>query len=173
MDRNQMQYAFLKLTLGVLVGTTWLFVGFLFESRPERSSSSPVEKALTSLVRLPASLPAELHENVFNTAARPMEPIRMDVVELSCWDQGDGPVKNVSSRWIRLTGRPCQAGVMDADRVTVRNLANGYQATIFSSRGQGLTTDFIPLQKGHNEILIRFEQGAGVALESQFTFQRQ
>lgn len=165
-----MQFALLKIAVAALGGMTWLFTGFLFESRPHHQA--PVENALTSLVRLPASLPAELHENVFSSHARPMEPIRMDVVELPCWDRGDVTVQNVNSRWVRLTGKSCQSDG-GAEQVTVRNLANGYEATIFASHGPSLTTDFIPLQKGANEIVIRIDQGVGVALESQFTFQRE
>jgi hypothetical protein len=171
MNRQQMHLALLKMTLVLLLGSTWIFVGFLFESQPERPTRT-IENALTSLVRLPASLPAGIQENVFSGKPRPPELPRMDVLELACWDRGERPARDTNSRWVRLKGGPCDSG-KNTDQVTVRNMTNGYLATVFTHRGPDWTTDFIPLQAGPNEIRIRFEQGAGVTLESQFTLRRE
>lgn len=166
MDRLQMQAALLKITLVVLVGTSWLFVGFLFDSRPEVKTMD----ALTTLVRLPASLPSSLPENVFS-ASRPVDPIRMDVFELPCWDKTSSQPQSVSSRWIRLRGIPCEADKNTA-KIFVKNLSNGYEATVFSSKGDALTTDFIPLQEGKNQIEIKVEGAPGAIVENRFEFNR-
>ena len=123
---------------------------------------------LTALVRLPASLPSSLPEF---SSSRVMEPIRMDVVELPCWDKASGQAQSVSSRWIRLRGQSCQMS-SGSDTVTVKNLSNGYTATVFSAAGHSLTTDFIPLQPGTNQIAIRIEGSPGAIVENQFSFER-
>lgn len=151
------------------MGTSWVFISFLFATRPD----APVIDPLTSLVRLPASLPSELPHNVFGGETRITEPIRMDTLEMRCWDLRDAPERRVRSRWVRLSGRPC-LGKRDAEKISVRNLANGHTATVFSAMSsENLTTDYIPLQPGQNEILIRMQESPGVALEYKFILQRE
>ncbi|MGE0526968.1 MAG: hypothetical protein AB7G93_04085 [Bdellovibrionales bacterium] len=166
MDRHQVRYTLLKLTGLVLIATTWVFWSFVYGTRPE----TPDADALTTLVRLPASLPG-----VFTPEVKSVGPIRMDVHKLGCWDQAGSQLIDVSARWVRLTGKTCDSGTR-AETVTVRNLSNGYVATVFAAAPGELTTDFIPLQVGRNEILVRIEQGADkdsdVSLENLFTFVR-
>jgi hypothetical protein len=172
MNRNQVRLALLKISLVVLAGSTWIFSSFIFATRPEESEPD----ALTALVRLPASLPAQLPgalPGVFAPAVKVNEPIEMDTVKVACWDSNDEAEQETSARWIRLTGRPCQAAI-GADAVTVRNLTNGYVATVFPTQpANALTTDFIPLQEGQNHILIRYAQERGAAVEQQLTFNRE
>lgn len=168
MDRSQVQFAVLKITLAVLAGTTWLFTSFVFSTKP---SAAP-ESALTSIVRLPASIPSGIQENFFASSGRQTEPVRMDVVDVSCWDGLSPEEQPVKSRWVRLTGRSCLGGTR-AEQIQVKNLSNGFEATIFPSGPQALTTDFIPLQEGKNEILIRFESEAGAAVENRMLFSRE
>ena len=180
MDLHQIRYALLKLTLFLMLGTTWVFSSFIFATRPDDSATD----SFSSLVRLPASLPSQLPAiaeisrlnqtlpGVFLPAPKLNEPIEMNTVKVGCWDGKDRSVKSTSARWIRLTGKTCQ-GHHDADQVVVRNLTNGYTATVFPNHASGLSTDFIPLQAGRNEIWVRFNQGPGLTVESQFTFQRE
>ena len=173
MGRNQMRAALLKVSIMVLMGSSWVFCSFIFSTRPEEVDSD----ALTSLVRLPASLPAQLPEGLPGVFAGPLrvnEPIEMEIVKLNCWDTSDESEVETSARWIRLVGKSCRAKVAaDADAVVVRNLTNGYVATVFPTQTLGMTTDFIPLQAGKNDILIRLNQGPGVTIESQFSFNRE
>lgn len=163
MDRNQVRYALLKITALVLLGTTWVFWSFVYATRPEQASNA---NPLEALIRLPASLPA-----VVQPSTKVLPPIDMRVMTVSCWDMKDAAPHVTDARWVRLTGKACQmAG--GSDNVTVRNLSNGYTSTVFDSAG-ALTTDFIPLQIGKNDILIRIESAPGVAVESQFIFSRQ
>ena len=143
----------------LLAFTTWVFCGYVFSTRPEQSQSD----TLSNLVRLPASLPAHL------SVERPkQEPIRMDVVNIPCWDKSEPEPHVTDARWVRLTGQVCQ----NAGEVSVRNLSNGYSGTVFSSK-TSMMSDYIPLDKGDNEIMVRFQESPGVISESQFTFKRQ
>lgn len=166
MDRYQVRYALLKITLLALAGTTWVFWSFIFSMRPEDSQAD----ALSSLVRLPASIPGQI--SGMAPPAKVADPIEMDVVKLPCWDRAEEPARDISARWVRLTGKVCQnAG--EAESISVRNLTNGFSATVFTTLDKGMTTDFIPLQVGPNAIQIRFDQGQGVAKESQFSLVRE
>ena len=179
MDRHQVRFALLKIFLVVLAGTSWLFSSFIMNTRPEES-----EDALSSLVRLPASLPAQIpgisvipgiEQNLPGLVApqvKTMPPIEMNVVKVACWDNSRDSHNKTSARWIRLTGKACQT-TSPLEGVSVRNVTNGYVATVFPTAMRGMTTDFIPLQSGRNEIRIRFDQGDGATLESQVSFLRE
>jgi len=172
MDKSQARRALLKISLLVLGISTWIFTSFLLSTRPEESAApSP----LNALVRLPASLPRQLPAQlpgVFVSAPKLVEPIEMSVVNIPCWDSGKSDVSRTDAKWVRLTGHPCQSK-LGVETVTVRNLTTGYVATVFATQGAGLTTDFIPLKDGSNEILIRLEQGPGAALESRLSFHKE
>lgn len=164
MDRNQVRYALLKVTVVVLALTAWVFWGFLYNTRPEEVADV---NALETLIRLPASLPAKLAPST-----KTLQPIKMDIFKIACWDVQGGAeeVRATDARWIRLTGRPCQN--QNRESVSVRNISNGYAATVFTAGAKDMTTDFIPLQMGKNDILIRFESEPGSVLESQFAINR-
>ena len=148
------------------MGTTWVFWSFIFATRPVEVGVGA--DTLSSLVRLPASLPAQLAAD-----HRPvLEPVKMEVMALSCWDRQEAALNATSARWLRLTGRACQMSA-DADSIMVQNLSNGYVATVFAGRDQSLTTDFIPLQIGKNDIQIRMNSAPGVHIDSHFTLVRQ
>ena len=180
MDCHQARFAFLKVSVITLLVCTWVSASFMFATRPEESD----ETTLSSLVRLPASLPAQipvlatlplLQQNLPGVAFAPPKvapTIAMDVVKVGCWDAGTVEERDSAARWIRLVGKACHAG-SDVESVTVSNLSNGYVATVFPGKGRGLTTDFIPLGAGENAIQLRFVDGAGRAVESQFTFNRE
>ncbi len=168
MDRNQVRAALLKITIAVLALTSWVFWGTIYTSRPDEVSAAGAvpEDTLETLIRLPASLPAKLAPST-----KVLPPIKMDIFKLACWDMKDESNHGTDARWVRLTGHPCQA--RDRDSVTVRNLSNGYVATVFTAGKNDLTTDFIPLQMGQNDILIRFENEPGSSLESRFLILRE
>jgi hypothetical protein len=170
MDRNQVRFALLKLSFAVLAATTWLFSSFIYATRPEEQGVD----ALTTLVRLPASLPAQLPEalpNLLAPTTKPLPAIRMDALAIPCWDKLEPKEHETPSRWIRLTGKPCQTAA-SAEAIRVQNLANGYVATVFTQGAADLTTDFIPLENGKNEIIIRFETEPGARIENKFTLMR-
>ena len=155
--------ALLKATALVLLGTTWVFWSFVYATRPE---AAPGATPLETLIRLPASLPG-----VVQPTTKVLPPIEMNVAAVNCWDMKDDASRETGARWVRLTGKACQFQG-NSENVTVKNLANGYAATVFDAGGR-MTTDFIPLQMGKNDILVRFSSGRDVAVESRFVFTRQ
>ncbi len=168
MDQHQVRWALLKISLVALMGSSWIFTSFVFGSRPvDNAELIESDDALVSLVRMPASLPGQLPANLLTAQTKPMEPIRMDVMKLPCWDLPEIAEQPISSRWVRLIGRPCQSGAM-AESVEVSNLSNGYSGTVFSTQKHGMTTDFIPLEEGNNEIMVRIGRAEGVAYENHF-----
>ena len=167
MDRYQVRYALLKVSLLALGACTWVSWSFIFSMRPEESEAS----VLTDLVRLPASIPQQLPLVVAPGRVLP-EVIAMNEVKVPCWDRSESADHSTLARWVRLTGKACLTTNDHNDEITVRNLTNGYVATVFPTQNKTLTTDFIPLRNGRNEILIRFNQGAGVALENRVSFVR-
>ncbi|HMN68826.1 MAG TPA: hypothetical protein PKC28_09845 [Bdellovibrionales bacterium] len=163
MDRHQVRWALLKITTVILGVSTWIFWSFVFATRPEQARVD----TLASLVRLPASLPAALAPTTKVAA-----PVRMDVLPLSCWDQPEhGKTQSVGARWVRLTGKAC--GKEHSGGFTVLNRSNGYVATVFAARPGDLTTDFIPLEAGGNEIEIRYESTPGARVENRFVLTRE
>jgi hypothetical protein len=171
MDLHQLRLALLKISVLVLIGTSWVFASFVMESRPEEDQDAD---PITSLVRLPASLPAQLPgkiPGVFVPQVKAPDPVRMDVVKVPCWDSSHLHEQDIDARWIRLVGKACQNDV-PAESITIRNQANGYEATVFNANRGSFTTDFIPLEPGKNEVLIRFESEPGVSLENEVTFNR-
>jgi hypothetical protein len=163
MDRNRVRFNLLKISAGVLALSTRVFWGSLYNTRPEEAPADV--SALGVLVRLPASLPAKLQPST-----KTLQPIKMDIMKIACWDGKDLTERGTDARWVRFTGHPC--GTQNSAGVTVKNLANGYAATVFTSHGEELTTDFIPLQMGRNDILIRFENEPGSVFENQFAINR-
>lgn len=169
-----MRWALLKISLVALACSSWIFTSFVLETRPLEiewaENSSVVKDPLASLMRLPASLPgvhAQLPKLLGAGGLKAVEPIRMDVVRLPCWDASESAEQPVSARWVRLTGRPCATDAAP-ESIEVRNLTNGYAGTVFGSEVNLMTTDFMPLQSGTNEIWMRFGFNDGVALESRF-----
>jgi hypothetical protein len=170
MDQQQVRWALFKISVVALAGCSWIFTSFVFATRPEEQliAGEPGD-ALVSLVRLPASLPAVPAQlpKLLVPDAKPFEPIQMNVLKLPCWDTGAMKEQAVNARWVRLTGRACQTSV-GAEAIEIRNESNGYTGTVFTAQQNLLTTDFIPLQKGANEIVVRIGEADGVALENRF-----
>ncbi len=175
-----MRYALLKISFLALLGSSWIFVGSVMETRPDtlvtadadtNSVIQKLEDPLMTLVRLPASIPAQL-PTAFAAQPRVMAPIRMDVVKMGCWDLSDVAAQTVEARWVRFTGRPCQ---MDSapENIQIVNTTNGYVGTVFVAHADQMTTDFIPLQEGANDILVKLGHGQGVVFENRFTLVKQ
>lgn len=166
MDQQQVRWALLKVSMVALSISSWIFVSFIFASRPEEVSAVTADP-LVHLVRLPASLPGVPAQIIAAQQPKRADPIRMDVLRLPCWDMAGMAEQPIQSRWVRLSGRPCQStGVPES--IEVRNLSNGYLGTVFAAQPELYTTDFIPLQAGANEISVRIGENEGVAFENRF-----
>ena len=114
---------------------------------------------VTSILRGPASV---------KSARR--EAARMNVVNFPCWDKDLSAPPVVGARYVRLTGGVCRTG-RQADEITVRNLTNGFEATVFAT-GANLTTDYIPLSAGGNELVIAYGHGAEARVERRLLLTR-
>jgi hypothetical protein len=152
MDLHKLRLKLLKIGLVILGMTSWIFASFVLSTRPEESATP--DTALTSLVRLPASLPHDGIEAIgrFGSVPRVSEPPRMELLKVNCWDLEKASL-GTSSQWIRLVGGACGANLV----TQVRNLTNGYSATVFSLANGKLTTDFIPMDVGSNDLEITLE----------------
>ncbi len=171
MDKYQVRVALLKISLLTLAMTSWVFWSFVISTRPDQGEADPLQ----ALVRLPASIPSQLPDqvqNVFKAEVKVFEPIEMETVQLPCWDAEDAGENEVSARWVRLTGKTCQT-VSSAEAVSVRNVTTGYVATVFPTQKNRMTTDFIALQVGKNDLVIRLEKGDGAIVESRVSFYRE
>jgi hypothetical protein len=169
MDRQQIRWALLKISFVAVCASTWVFVSFVFGSRPEELAEDTEMNPIATLVRLPASLPTQLPSQLPKILGAPLkgtDPIRMDVVKLGCWDRTAEREQTVGARWVRLTGRPCQ-GSAELESIRILNQSNGYQGTVFTGERDQMTTDFIPLQEGPNNIIFQISQADGVVFENQ------
>ncbi len=183
MNRGRLRYNMLKITLLTLALSTWVFCSFIYATRPPESASESASDAFTNLVRLPASLPAQIpgiseitalpQKFIFAPQEAMSEPIEMKSLKIGCWESVEGSKLATRAQWVRLTGKVCQGRQNPQDNVVVRNLTNGYVATVFPASADRLTTDFIPLQAGKNDILISISQEPGSTVENRLSLSRE
>jgi hypothetical protein len=173
MDRQQVRWALFKISFVAVASMTWISTSFVFATRPEEELETENSNPLVTLVRLPASLPAVPGQlpKLLTGEVKAFAPIRMDVLKLSCWDNAGTAEQAVAARWVRLIGRPCHSDA-ESSAIEVRNLTTGYSGTVFAAQHNMLTTDFIPLETGPNEILIRIGEGEGVAFENRLVLNK-
>ena len=170
MDRSQLRNLLLKIVLGALGLSSYALVASVLSFRPE---TEPVS-TLQSMVRLPASLPGALPveiPNVFQPEEKVVEAPKIDVLALSCWDGPASENMQTTAKWIRLTGRSCDLS-SGAHQWKVDNASNGFSATVFDLDLKQLTTDYIPLQNGANEIKLSSVGEDGQVREVKMVIQR-
>lgn len=66
-----------------------------------------------------------------------------------------------SSLRFRLKGENCIDDHQSLTTTQVRNMSNGYIATVFHRTSSSFTTDYINLSEGENKIAVRFETDNG------------
>jgi hypothetical protein len=176
-DRIAAQRLYFKIVFGALGLFTYALVASILSFRP----ATEPKDIITSMVRLPAAIPAALPSiavpvnlPMFNQAVKVAEPIKIETLALSCWDvsQAQAQVQSTSARWIRLVGRAC-AETLDNNSWEVSNKSNGFSATVFTPGQKQLTTDYIPLAPGKNEIRMAVLDADGVSHEVTFNVERQ
>ena len=173
MDRPKLRLALLKILILILGLSSWVSTSYVLATRPEAPESAmeidPLLDPLQTIVRLPASLPDQLAP-----APRQIAPIGMETIRVNCWESESLEQRDISARWLRLVGRTCQGGAVSESAVEVKNLTNGYAGTVFAADVDKnlLTTDFIPLQEGSNEIVVSVSTQDGVVLENRLVFTR-
>lgn len=89
------------------------------------------------------------------------------VFELSC--ASDHQTLETLKTRFRLKGDVCSPTLSEESLKTqIRNISNGYVATVFRKGPSSFTTDFINLNEGENTIKVVFE-GADGPIEKEFT----
>jgi len=173
-DRSAAQSLYFKIVFGVLGVFTYALVASILSFRPETEPKD----LITSMVRLPAALPAALPSiqvpvnlPMFNQAEKVQEPIKIETLALSCWDVSQGQSMTTSARWVRLVGRAC-AETLKTESWQVSNQSNGFSATVFAPASKQLTTDYIPLAAGKNEIRFAVLDADGVSHEILLNLER-
>ena len=159
MDLHRLRFALLQIAFPVLLATTWMFFAFVMDTRP--AAGRRPASAIDRLARLPASLST----GKLPYEAKVNEPVRMETVQVPCWDRPTTREMVVGARWVRLVGKACAP---DGEVTAVRNLTNGASATVLPGGRGLLTTDFIALLPGSNEISFSF----GDRSESRITIVR-
>ena len=171
MDRLAAQALYMKIVFGVLGLSTYVLVASVLSFRP----ATEPKNILTSMVRLPAALPAAIPLPVnlpmFSPVEKIQEPFKIDTLALSCWDSSQHQSQSTKARMVRLTGRTCTDG-WQASSWKVSNISNGFSATVFETSPKQMTTDFVPLQAGKNEIQFVILAMDGSSHEVSMTIER-
>ncbi len=103
--------------------------------------------------RTPASVPA-LANKVSSAISH------LAQIDLRCAKKAQSPLR-VEGSYVQFEGKNCLR-----DRtLEIVNKSNGYTASVFLKGTDKYQTDLIQLQKGDNEITIRYHDGPGKAVE--------
>lgn len=71
---------------------------------------------------------------------------------------------NVDGGYVQLQGKNCLRGFKEGD-LEIMNKSNGYTASVFLRGTDKYQTDLIQLNKGANEITIRYREDSGKTVE--------
>ncbi|WP_413613010.1 hypothetical protein [Bdellovibrio sp. HCB-110] len=74
------------------------------------------------------------------------------------------PKLDVAGSYVQFQGKNCLKNFKEGD-IEIVNRSNGYTASVFISGSDKYQTDLIQLQKGDNEIAIRYRERSGKAVE--------
>lgn len=70
----------------------------------------------------------------------------------------------VKGSYLQLRGKSCMRGV-SVGQIEIVNKSNGYTASVFDRGSDKYQTDLIQLNKGENEIAIRYKAAGGKSVE--------
>lgn len=150
---------FILLTLAlVLVMAVPTFNTLVSNEEVSEEEVLTVHTLSSSSTRTPASVPHQAASVKVESALA-----SFTAYDLSCTKQGHAAV-SVSGSFVQFQGKNCLKNFKDGD-VEIVNKSNGYTASVFSRGANNYQTDLIQLQKGENEIAIRYREGSGKAVE--------
>lgn len=117
-------------------------------------------KANVSVGRFPSSVSTEANVNV-SSALREFAHY-----DLSCDKKGLSKKfkQTVAGHVIQLRGKICTPNLKESE-IEIINNSNGFTASTFGNGSNKYLTDFIQLQKGDNEIVIRYRESSGKNVE--------
>lgn len=96
----------------------------------------------------------------------PMKPSKISplaVFDVSCV-KGKGQEISVTEHFVQIRGKNCLKAA-ERERIEIVNQSNGYTASVFLSGTDQYQTDLIQLNKGPNEIHIRYPSAQGLIIE--------
>lgn len=124
------------------------------EEQVEVARAGMVGPALTT--RVPASIP-EVQAKMTPALSQ------LAKYDLSCAKKMHEAM-DVPGEFVQFTGKSCLRDVK-ASNLEILNKSNGYSASIFYKGGEVYQTDLIQLQKGNNQIVIRYRDHSGKTAE--------
>lgn len=104
--------------------------------------------------RTPASVPTGLTNKVSSALSH------LAQLDLRCAKKAASPLR-VEGSYVQFEGKNC----LRDKTLEIVNKSNGYTASVFLKGTDKYQTDLIQLQKGDNEITIRYHDGPGKAVE--------
>ena len=157
MLKRYSEFRFIAVTLVVVVLMGARTFASLTEDEvlPETHEISSTKTTVSS--RSPASVPKKMTSQS-ESALR-----QFTQYDLRCAKKGTQKV-SVNSPFLQLQGKHCLKSVNDGE-VEIFNKSNGYTASIFQRGSDNYQTDLIQLQKGENEITIRYREPSGKSVE--------
>lgn len=168
MNRTQARIALLKLTfvvcalLSVLVGVS------VWDTRPSHSLSM-VPDVVSVVARVPAAIPGLLKEQKPKSQVRP----GFQVWKAPCLSAA-AHMKSMStdSGYLRISTHTCDAE-LQIKGSKLKNVSNGYVATVFTLQPSQLTSDFIPLAEGKNLMQMELTLDTGERFSYEWSIDRQ
>lgn len=144
--------SFLTLTFLLVAGLSWPVANNLFFSQPTK----PVQK-LKASASTPVAVAGRGPANIATspTAAPALNFAKSLTADIGC--KTEQSLGEVLGHHVRLTGSLC----LQDETLTVKNLTNGYTASLIFFKKKGFTTDFIDLSEGVNDIEITRVNSAG------------
>jgi hypothetical protein len=165
-----------QLATGILTFTTvlvlilgfWLW-GSVF-ARPSRTLAkidSRVGKNKVQSVRHPAAVsPAIMAQPLSAT------PAKIETMALECLKDGQNVFKTTTARQLRLKMDLCHGRAANLEKSNVLNRSNGFEATLFQMEQGHVSSDYINLVDGENQIAMKFIDDKGRSISTTITVSR-
>lgn len=166
MNRTQAHIALLKVSLifaGLLAGLVGVSV---LNTRPTAGPSIVAGVVNNMVARVPAAIPRLLKDK---SAAKIVRP-EFEVWNIPCLGQQGLATHQTQSRWIRLSTHDCESAFSASH---LENKTNGFVATIFVPNSAMMTSDFIPLNVGANQLNLDVTMDSGEKIKLSWVVTRE
>lgn len=158
-------------TLGLVIGLGVLSATFLLEPPMTLKNGSHHSAASEARPnhRSPASIQKETFQGIGSAPSGSNGRFQAVEYELPCQDNETSFDESVAQ--VRLSGAPCVSGEIVASEI--KNLSNGFSATVFIRKPASFTTDYISLARGENKVSISHTFSNGSTETRAFVIRRQ
>lgn len=103
---------------------------------------------------MPAELPLKINKSI-------PSPVSNETLVLGCLRDGMKIEMKSAAKRVRLKARFCDGLVTALDESSIVNRANGFEATLFNLENGGLSSDYISLASGPNQLLFQIANSNG------------